>query len=92
VNIKAKIYKIDSWNNERFFVMVDSQTQISYQWNSTTGSNNICGDPNPVINGINSNFNDSIITLNINVTHTSPTLNLTFATSLKSLFGWWGIR
>jgi len=72
--------------------MVDNQTVIQYQWNSTTGSTNLCGDPNPVINGINSNYNDSIITLNINVTHTSANLNLTFATSLKSLFGWWGIR
>lgn len=72
--------------------MVDDQTQIYYQWNSTTGSSDICGDPNPIINGINSNYNQSIVNLNINVTHTSSTLNLTFASNLKSLFGWWGIR
>lgn len=72
--------------------MVDNQTQVLYQWNSTTGSTDICGDPHPVINGINSNYNDSIFTLNINVTHTSSTLNITFATNLKSLFGWWAIR
>lgn len=72
--------------------MVDNVTQQMYQWNSTTGNTNLCGDPSPVYNSLNTNYNEFIINLNINVTHTAATLNLTFATNLISTEGWWAIR
>ena len=53
---------------------------------------NICGDPIPVIDSVNSNYNDTVINLNLTYTHTSPTMNIEFETDLNSDRGWWGIR
>ncbi len=52
----------------------------------------MCGDPNPVYDSINTNFKDSIVTLDATIPHNNSVLNLAFESDLNSGKGWWGIR
>lgn len=52
-----KIYKIDSWSSDSLFIMVDGNSKQIYTWGSTTGTSDICGQPNPLINTLNPQFN-----------------------------------
>lgn len=72
--------------------MVDNVAQKIYTFHHNSSSSNICGDPYPSIDSINTNFNDSIIDLDITVNHTRSFLDLAFETNLNSGQGWWGLR
>ena len=72
--------------------MADNVAQKILLFDSSNSSTNICGDPNPVFDTINRNFNDSIVDLDVNFTHSSSTLDLSFETDLNSDRGWWGIK
>jgi hypothetical protein len=72
--------------------MVDNRAEKIYTFDYTNSTVNLCGDPYPVINTINKNYNDSVIYLDINVTHSSSQLDISFETDLNSEQGWWGIR
>jgi len=78
IRVQAKIYKIDSWNNESAFVMIDNVAHKLYTFDQTNSTTNICGDPYPSIDAINTNFNDSIIIVDLNITHTGMTLDIGF--------------
>lgn len=92
MHIQAKIYKIDSYNNENIFIMVDNVAQKIYNFQQTNSTQNICGDPYPVIDTINKNFNDSVILVDFIASHNSSALNISIETDLKSNKGWWGVR
>lgn len=72
------MYKIDSWSNESMFVMVDNVAEKIYTFDQNSTGSNICGDPFPSIDSINTNFNDSITTVDFTVNHTRSVLNLVF--------------
>ena len=72
--------------------MVDNVAQKIYTFDQNSSSSNICGDPFPSIDSINTNFNDSIIDLDITINHTRSVLDLAFETNLNSGQGWWGLR
>lgn len=93
VTIAAKIYKIDSWPNSTFFVMADGITAALFTFDSSNpGSSDLCGNPSPIPDSINTNFNENIVSLNVTIPHTSPNLNVTFISNLMGAAGAWGIR
>lgn len=51
------LYKIDSWDSESMFVMVDGVSIDIMTWGDQTGSTDICGDPNPFISSLNPQYN-----------------------------------
>ena len=58
VTITAKIYKVDSWPNNTLFAMVDGTTVALFTFNSSnTGTADICGNPSPIPDSINTNYN-----------------------------------
>lgn len=57
VSISMKIYKIDSWNSDSFFVIVDGTSKQIYTWGSTSGTSDFCGQSNPLINTYNPQYN-----------------------------------
>lgn len=73
--------------------MVDNVAQQIYNFQSTTSTQNICGDPHPVIDTFNQNFNDTVIVVDFVMDHNSSGLSLAIETDLKSNGnGWWGVR
>ena len=72
--------------------MVDSVTKFTYTWGSSTGTSDFCGNPNPVIDLVNTNFKDEVFSLDLRVPHTAQTLSLKMISTLDSLSGSWGIR
>jgi hypothetical protein len=72
--------------------MVDNVAAKIYTFGQTNSSSNLCGDPTPVLDSINNNYNDSILFVDFNTTHTSPFLDVSFESDLNSDRGWWGIR
>jgi hypothetical protein len=52
-----KIYKIDSWSSDSLFVMIDGVSVQIYTWGTTTGTSDICGQTNPLINSYNPQYN-----------------------------------
>ncbi len=58
--------------------MADNFAQRIYTFDQTNSTLNICGDPNPTIDSINTNFNDSILTVDLNISHTSSSLTIGF--------------
>lgn len=73
--------------------MVDGVTAQLYTWNSTNGgTTDLCGNPSPIPDTINTNFNDLVTSLDVTLAHFSSSLNLTFISNLNSLAGSWGIR
>ena len=87
-----KIYKIDSWNAESFFVMVDGLSIDIFNWGTTTGTSDICGDPLPFINAFNPQYNELIYSYSKTIPHTASTLTLKLISNLNSWTGSWGIR
>lgn len=72
--------------------MVDNAAQKIYNFQQTSSITNICGDPYPVVDSINKNYNDSIILVDFTINHNSSVLDLAVETDLNSDKGWWGIR
>lgn len=72
--------------------MVDGITQFTYTWDSTTGSSDICGNPNPITDALNTNFNEQIFSFDQTFAHTAQTLTIKLISTLDSLAGSWGIR
>jgi hypothetical protein len=74
-------------------VLVDGVSVQVYTFTSQNGGTvDLCGNPKPVIDSINTNFNEVVRSLNVNVPHTSSTLNITIVSNLVSNAGAWGIR
>lgn len=90
--ISMKIYKIDSWSSDSFFIMIDGVSTQIYTWGTTTGTTDICGQSNPLINTFNPQYNEFVQTYTATINHTSPTLTLKLISSLQSWTGSWGIR
>lgn len=72
--------------------MVDNVAQKIYNFQQTNSTLNICGDPYPVIDSINKNYNDSIVQVDFLMNHNSSVLDLSIETDLNSDKGWWGVR
>lgn len=72
--------------------MVDNVAEKVYNFQQTNSTLNICGDPDPVIDSINKNFNDSIVLVDFVMNHNSSVLDLSIETDLNSDKGWWGVR
>ena len=73
--------------------MVDGTTAYTLTFNNTNaGSSDICGNPTPVADTVNTNFNDAIIPVSFTVSHTSPLLSLKIITNLVGDGGSWGFR
>ena len=92
MRIKVKIYKIDSWVNETIFCMIDGVTVKLFTWNETTGTTDLCGNPTPIPDSINKNYNDTFVNIDVVIPHSNPSINLTFISNLNSAAGAWGIR
>lgn len=58
VTIKFKLFKIDSWNGQSLFVMVDGVSVRIITFNANSGTSDICGDPNPVIDAYTPGYNE----------------------------------
>lgn len=58
--ISMKIYKIDSWSSDSLFIMVDGVPTEIYSWDLSTGTSNLCGEANPLINTYNPQYNEYI--------------------------------
>lgn len=56
-----KLYKIDSWNNEELFVVLDGTTVKTYKWDQNTGTEDICGNQDPVFTSYDPQYNDQQI-------------------------------
>jgi hypothetical protein len=73
--------------------MVDGTTAHTMTFDNTNaGSSDICGNPTPVADTVNTNFNDAIIPVSFTVLHTSSSLSLKIITNLVSDSGSWGFR
>ena len=93
LTIAAKIYKIDSWPNATLFVMADGSTAGLFSFDSSNpGTSDLCGNPNPIPDSINTNYNDNLVTLNVTIAHSASSLTLTFISNLMGSAGSWGIR
>ncbi len=58
VTISATVYKIDSWPNNTLFLQADGTTVALLTFNaSNPGSSDICGNPSPTPDQVNTNFN-----------------------------------
>jgi len=74
-------------------VLVDGVSVQVYTFTSQNGgTTNLCGNPNPISDSINTNFNEVISFLNVTIPHSSSTLNITIISNLVSSAGAWGIR
>lgn len=73
------------------YIMVDNKAEQIITFDQTNSTLEICGDPYP-IDSINTNYNDSIVLIDLNVTHSRSIVDLSFETTLSSDKGWWGIR
>ncbi len=51
--------------------MVDGQTIHSRTWTPTFGGSDSCGDPSPMIDSINTAFNDGSVAVSLTVPHTA---------------------
>lgn len=93
VRIQATVYKIDSWTNSTFFAMVDGTSAALYTWNSSNGGTvDICGNPSPFIDSVNTNYNELITNINVTVPHSSSSLTVNFTSNLPNNLGFWGIK
>lgn len=93
IRITAKLYKIDSWVSNTLFVMVDGQTAKLYTFNAANGgSSDICGNPSPVADPLNTNFNEVIVSLDVSVAHSSSSLTIKVISNLMGTLGSWAIR
>ena len=73
--------------------MINGNTIFSsYLDNSNGGTTDICGNPTPIFDSINTNYNDIAITVNVSIPHTSSTLSLSMISNLLGTSGAWGIR
>lgn len=73
-------------------MMVDNVAEKIYNFQQTNSTQEICGDPFPVVDSINKNYNDSIILVDFTMNHNSSIMNLGIETDLNSDKGWWGLR
>lgn len=92
VRIQMKVYKIDSWINEKLFILLDGITKFTYTWDSTVGTSDICGNQNPITDTLNTNFKEESFLFDQTFRHTAQTLSFTMVSSLDSISGSWGFR
>jgi hypothetical protein len=93
VTVSASFYKLDSWKGNTIFFMVDGVTAHLQTFDYTNGgTTDFCGNPTPVSDSINTNFNDIIVPISFTVTHAAPTLTLRILSNLVGNSGSWGIR
>lgn len=72
---------------------VDSTTVRTLTFNSSNpGSADICGNPSPILDSVNTNYNEQIVALDVTVAHTATTLTVEFISNLIGTTGAWGIR
>jgi hypothetical protein len=73
--------------------MVDGTTAYLQTFNAMNGgTSDFCGNPNPITNTINTNYNDLILPIDITTPHTSSTLTLKIISNLVGSSGSWGLR
>ena len=93
VTVTTSVYKIDSWPNNTLFLQADAATVALLSFNgSNPGSADICGNPAPTFDTINTNFNENIATVNVTFPHSASSLTLAFLSNLIGSAGAWGIR
>lgn len=93
ITVTATFYKIDSWLNNTIFFMVDGTTAWLATYNSTNGgTSDFCGNPTPIPDTINTNFNDLIVPISFTVPHTASSLTIKVLSNLVGTSGSWGIR
>lgn len=78
VIIQFDFFKIDSWDDEYFYLYVDTNQILSrqYAWTSSAAFGQICGS---------AGYNENIDTISETIAHTASTLQILFATNLDSL-------
>lgn len=73
--------------------MVDSTSAAIFTFNSTNGgTSDLCGNPSPIYDSINTNYNDTIISLDVTVPHSGTSLTVEIVANLIGSKGAWGIR
>lgn len=93
ITVTATFYKIDSWLNNTIFFMVDGVTAWVGTYNSTNGgTSDFCGNPTPIPDAINTNFNDLIVPVSFTIPHTATSLTIKILSNLVGTSGSWGIR
>lgn len=91
--IRAKIYKIDSWQNRRLNMLVDGVATSTYTWSSSFGGGDTCGTFSPSTNPVVGPYNDGYVLVDANVTHTSNSITVRIETDLSTDgAAFWGIR
>jgi hypothetical protein len=64
--------------------MIDGVTVKLFTWNESTGNTDLCGNPTPIPDIVNKNYNDSFINIDITIAHSISSINLTFISNLNS--------
>jgi len=73
--------------------MVDGTTSATLTFNSTNpGTSDICGNPSPIPDSINTNYNDVSTTITATVNHTAATVTVELISNLLGSNGAWGVR
>lgn len=75
VTIRMTVYKIDSWDGEKFLVYVDGKVmaESSFSYSQGTGQ---CGNANY-------NWNDDVLIFNIkDIPHNGPNINVVITSTL----------
>ena len=73
--------------------MVDGVTAYLQTFTASNGgTTDFCGNPSPITNTVNTNYNDLVVPIDITVSHTSSTFTLKILSNLIGSSGSWGIR
>lgn len=73
--------------------MVDGVTAWVGTYNSTNGgTSDFCGNPTPIPDAINTDFNDLIVPVSFTFPHTATSLTIKILSNLVGTSGSWGIR
>lgn len=79
---KNCVNRIDSWDNEEFYVWVDDQLVWSKRFQVTEGGSQKCGGNSYSYNQGGGNWFEMILNLSINVKHSGPAAVIVFTSSL----------
>ncbi len=82
--ISMKLFKIDSWNYEQFYIKFDSTTFKTYKFNTIDGTE-ICGDDYCVDENAPNQYcaHDMLIPIDEEFDHRNSTLHITLVSDLN---------
>ena len=85
IQIGFNLYLLDDWSGQIFSISIDGTLVFTSSYNNQNATSNLCGNPN---------YNDQIIPILIQETHTSPSVTITISANLTNAVNEvsWGFR